>query len=148
MKLSKYFTLEEFTYSQIAERKGLDNTPPEALLPRIQRTARGLDGIRELTGFPIFLSSGYRSMKVNRAVGGVSSSQHVQGEAADIRCPGYGDSMRLASLIDQNKRVLGVDQVILEYGRWVHVSFSDRPRYETLSVYRGTGYMPGIKAAP
>ena len=120
-KLSEYFTLEELTHSQTAARKGLDNTPsPEALKNLKELCKNLLDPIRKLAGHPITVSSGYRSPAVNKAIGGVKTSQHVSGQAADINCPAIGQK-KLFDLI--RKSGLPFDQCIDEFSSWVHVSF-------------------------
>lgn len=146
MKLTQHFTLEEFTLSQTAVRANIDNTPLPEVIEVIQKTAEGLEKIRKLTGGKsIQISSGYRCRFLNNIVGGSPKSQHIRGEAADIICPSYGTPLELAILISDNMKELGIDQVILEFGRWVHVSFSDSPQYEALTIRsRAEGYLPGI----
>jgi zinc D-Ala-D-Ala carboxypeptidase len=120
-KLSEHFTLEEMTHSQTAVRKGLDNTPTPEVLKNLKALCKNLlDPIRKLAGHPITVSSGYRSPAVNRAIGGVRTSQHVSGEAADINCAALGQK-KLFDLI--RKSGLPYDQCIDEFGSWVHVSF-------------------------
>lgn len=144
-QLSPNFSLEEFVYSQTAARLGINNMPEPHVIKRLEFTAARLEGVRRVTGCPIFISSGYRCLELNRAVGGVASSQHVRGEAVDIRCPGYGSPFFLAKLLEQNMKVLGIDQLVLEFDQWVHVSFVEKnPRGEALTVRYGTGYKPGI----
>jgi len=145
-RLSENFSLDELTVSQEAVRRGLDNTPPDAVLPALFRTAEGLERIRESLGKPIVVTSGYRSKAVNAAVGGKETSQHVRGEAADIICPQFGDPAGVAQFIAERAAELGVDQVILEFDRWVHVSFSLTPRHMALTI-RASGTRPGIVAA-
>jgi hypothetical protein len=136
MKLTDHFTLAELTHSQTADRKGLDNTPPPDVIPRLAATAHGLEMIRALVQCPIIISSGYRSPAVNAAVGGAKASQHLTGQAADITAPWFGPPKRLmAAIIKAN---LPFDQCILEYanqgGGWVHVSFTDKPRGQALVI--------------
>jgi hypothetical protein len=119
------------TKSATATRLGIDNTP-DALV-RYNLTAlieNVLDPLREAWGAPIIVTSGYRCARLNKAVGGASSSQHTKGEAADIRTlsDSRADNMRLLRLL--LKMGLPFDQLICEYpdaqGRpdWIHVSFS------------------------
>lgn len=145
MSLSQHFSLEELTVSQEAARRGLSNEPPPELLPALRRTAEGLERIRALLGCPIVVTSGYRSATVNALVGGAAASQHTRGEAADIIAPGFGTPAAVAQKIAGEIEALGVDQVILEFGRWVHVSFRDRPRHLALTIRSAAeGYRPGI----
>ena len=141
MNIGKHFTLAELTHSQAAARKGLKNDPDAAALESLQLLVRNvLDPLREALGRPITVSSGYRSPLVNRAVGGASSSQHVLGQAADIVVPGMHVTEVVARI-----RALGLpfDQLIDEFGSWVHVSHGPRNRRQTLRARRtsaGTKY--------
>ena len=118
----KYFTIEELTKSETALSYGIDNTPPERLLPNLHRLMDYLDNVREAYGKPIRVSSGYRSAQLNGIVGGVSTSQHKQGLAADLVVP---DLEHLMAVI---RKLGGFDQLIDERpkgrGRWVHVSIA------------------------
>ncbi len=132
----KYFTMTELTSSATARRKGIDNTPSgteKAALTAL--VANILDPLREAYGKPIVVTSGYRCAKLNRAVGGAPKSQHVAGEAADIRSLSDfpSENKRLFDLIVRLK--LPFDQLIDEYDyNWVHVSYSIRNRREVLHV--------------
>lgn len=125
MKLTHHFTLAELTASNTAHRLGLDNTPAQELLPRLVLTAEMLERIRSTLGVPITVTSGYRAPEVNRAVGGVTSSDHAQGHAADIVAPGYGTPYQIAKLLAPLVSTLSIGQLILEGVKgkqWVHVS--------------------------
>lgn len=134
MKLGKYFTLEEMTRSQTASRHGIDNSPDddqEAALRAL--VARVLDPLRERLGRPVNVSSGFRSPEVNRRVGGSSTSQHRFGEAADITVPGMSVSAVVREIVGAG---LPFDQLIDEFGAWVHVSHGPRHRREVLRARR------------
>jgi len=122
----KYFTIEELTASATAKRKGIDNTPTPGAQSNLKHLVeRVLDPLREAYDNPIVVDSGYRCPKLNKAVGGVSNSQHVTGEAADIRTLSDRpkDNRKLFDLIIKLK--LPFDQLIDEYGyNWIHVSCS------------------------
>ncbi|MFN7929878.1 MAG: D-Ala-D-Ala carboxypeptidase family metallohydrolase [Blastocatellia bacterium] len=139
MQLGKYFTLEEFTISQTAIRRGIDNTPtPEVFANLEALTLNLLDPLRERLGHPIVVSSGYRSPALNQAVGGASrngkpTSQHCFGEAADITCPAIGQKQLFDYLRHSE---LPFDQLIDEFGQWVHVSFGIKDRREVLRARR------------
>lgn len=137
MKLSTgNFTLQEFSFSPLAEKHGLDNRPPDALLPAVLRTLEGLESVRSLVGdLPITISSGYRCEDLNTIVRGSKTSQHMKGEAADISCKAFGSPRELAILIRDNEDLIKYDQLILE-ATWVHISFSLKPRYQALTVTR------------
>lgn len=87
MKLSEHFTLEELTRSATAKARGIDNTPTERDKANLKRLAdQVLEPLRKMAGVPIIVTSGYRCPKLNAAVGGEPTSQHMRGEAADIKC--------------------------------------------------------------
>ena len=125
MKLSKNFTLAEFTKSQTALRRGLDNTPTEKHLKAAKALFEHVvQPVREQFG-PTIINSGYRGKELNEAVGGSSKSQHCKGEAVDIECPGTSN-YEVAKWIFDN---LQYDQLILEFytpgipdSGWVNVS--------------------------
>ena len=126
----KYFTIKELTKSTTAKNKGIDNTPGPLIIKNLESLVDNiLDPLREAWGKPIQVTSGYRCPKVNKAVGGSSTSQHVKGEAADIRViPNTRAGNK--SLYELIKKLgLPVDQCINEYDySWVHVSFGPRNR--------------------
>jgi hypothetical protein len=143
MQISTHFSLSELTFSQTADRLGLDNTPTDAIVDNLVSLAHGLEMVRALVGVPLYISSGYRSPQVNRAVGGQLNSQHCTGQAADISAPAYGDASSLLKVILANK--LPFDQAILEYYRpatlsepsrgWCHISFvRGTPRQQALVI--------------
>lgn len=81
----KYFTITELTKSATATKQGIDNTPSAEVTANLTALVdKVLDPLREIYGKPIYVSSGYRCPKLNKAVGGVSNSQHLKGEAADL----------------------------------------------------------------
>lgn len=132
----KYFNYYELTASSTAKRKGIDNTPDATVRANLTAlVANILDPLREAYGKPIVVSSGYRSPKLNRAVGGAAKSQHVTGQAADIHTLSDtpADNKKLYDMILKLK--LPFDQLINEYDfNWVHVSFSPRNRRQVLKI--------------
>jgi hypothetical protein len=117
-QLSPHFMLEELIRSQVATRNGLDNTPDPAIVANLIRLATALETVRAVLGNrPIQIDSGYRSPIVNGLVGGVASSAHCDGRAADFICPDFGDPKAIC----QELVIAGVafDQLIFE-GSWVH----------------------------
>lgn len=126
--LSKNFTYEELTHSATAKRLKINNTPNDEEKGKLKKLAETiLQPIREKYGRPLVVTSGFRCVKLNLAVGGVKSSQHCKGEAADIRSvsDSVKDNKELFDLVLQmikNKEIT-VGQLIDEYGyNWVHVS--------------------------
>ena len=86
MNLSKHFTLDEMLKSPTAQRLGIDNTPNAEQLENLRDLVEYiLEPLRIHYGRPIIVTSGFRCAKLNKAVGGSSTSQHVKGEAVDIR---------------------------------------------------------------
>lgn len=136
MKLTDHFTLGELTHSQTADRLGLDNTPPVAIIKNLTATAHVLEMIRALVQCPIIVSSGYRSPKLNKAVGSKPTSQHLTGCAADITAPALGSPQVLMAAIIKSR--IPYDQCILEFaskgGGWVHISWAVKPRGQALVI--------------
>jgi zinc D-Ala-D-Ala carboxypeptidase len=125
MNLTLHFSLSELTASAKAAKVGIDNTPAPELLPRLVLLAELLERIRERLDAPVIVTSGYRCPKLNRAVGGVTSSDHTQGHAADIVAPKFGTATDVAIALAPLVGVLGIGQIILEGVKgkqWVHVS--------------------------
>lgn len=130
MKLTKNFTLEELVFSVTANNHGIDNTPNAEAKAALKRLAvEVLQPIRNAWGQPIVISSGYRCTKLNKAVGGVANSQHLYGQAADIKAVNPADNGKLFKCIKRlvDNGTIKVGQLIWEYGsktnpRWVHVS--------------------------
>lgn len=142
-KLSRHFSLARLIHSDTARRCGIDNTPPPEILPNLHRLAAGLDEVRDLLGHPLRITSAYRCPALNEAVGGTAQSQHCQGLAADFVCPGFGEPLEIVQAIAASNLVY--DQCILEFGRWVHLSFSPTPRRRVLTIYSSAeGYLDGL----
>ncbi len=123
--MGKYFTIDELTRSTTAKKYGIDNTPsPEAKSALENLIEKLLDPIREAHGSPITVNSGYRSSALNRAVGGVATSQHTKGEAADITAGSQAENRELFELILTLK--LDFDQLIDERDyTWLHISLKE-----------------------
>ena len=120
--MSKYFTIEELCHSDTAIAKGIDNTPSEEVKKNLEALIENvLDPLREAYGKPIYVNSGYRNPALNKAVGGVSNSQHVKGQAADIDVHNTAENQKLYDYITNN---LDFDQCLWENGgAWIHVSY-------------------------
>ncbi len=118
----KYFSIKELTKSDTAARLGIDNTPSVAVVENLTALVDNvLDPLRELYGKPIHVSSGYRCPRLNKAVGGVASSQHLTGQAADL-CQGSREENR--RLFIYLEEYCTFDQLLWENGgAWVHVSY-------------------------
>lgn len=141
----QYFTLSELLHSDAAYRLHIANQPTAADVRNLNLlVAAILDPARRLIGSPIYVTSGYRSKTLNRAIGGSSTSQHTRGQAADITC---SDNALLFRLVYYN---LPFDQLIWEKGTttspaWVHVSYNPNlttQRHQSLRTLDGHTYLP------
>lgn len=143
MKLSKNFSLSEMTRSSTATKKGIDNAPNSSQIENLRILCDNvLQPLRDALG-PITISSGFRSVKLNTAIGGSSSSQHcaLKGAAGDIDL-----GSRNAEVFNYIKDNLVWDQLIWEFGdtdknpSWVHVSFNkDNNRKQILKAIKQNG---------
>jgi len=162
MQLSKHFSLAEMCESDHALRMGIDNTPPESLIPNLRRTAAAHEAIREALCreagkvVTIFVTSGYRcealekiicakdfaAWCVRKNVPGDSVSwstyflrkTHPQGRSLDWKAPTFGTPLEVVSFIATRPEIMEhLDQIIME-GSWVHSGWSDKPRHEVLTA--------------
>ena len=141
-QLTKNFSLEELTASATAKAKKIDNTPTPQVRANLEKLCKEvLQPIRDKYGKAITVTSGYRSPKLNTAVGGVKTSQHMVGQAADIKCTGTSKAYLfnlIKSMID--KKEIKVGQLIWEYGtkqepNWIHVSLPYTKVNQILYLY-------------
>jgi len=129
MKLSNYLSLAEVTRSDTAKRNGISNEPTAEHLENLKVIAvEVFDKVREYFGVPIFVSSGYRSAALNKAIGGSSTSDHNLGRALDLDQDGHGNGVTNADVFKFIKDNLEFDQLIWEFGTdknpdWVHVGY-------------------------
>jgi hypothetical protein len=143
MRLTPNFSLEQLIHSETAERERIDNTPAPPIVENLRLLAQGLEQVRTLTGLPLKIVSGYRCPELNRRVGGAKTSQHTEGKAADFTCAGFGPPVDVIKAIRDSD--IDFDQCILEYARWVHISFSAAPRGKVLTIYDPKqGYLDGL----
>jgi len=141
-QLSPNFRLSEFLVSQTAARQGIANEPTQENVDNLtQLCLQVLEPVRSLLGSrPMFISSGYRSRKLNEAVGGANGSDHVYGRAADFTCPGFGSVLDIWTLL-HGKGDLPFYQLIREFDQgghgWVHISWrkpDPRPVHQVLII--------------
>lgn len=120
--ISKNISYKEATHSNTAKARKIDNTPDADTLVRMKLVAeKCFQPVREWYGRPINVNSFYRSPKLNWAIGGAKSSQHMKGEAIDISA---GSSIENEKLFNWLKDNVEFDQLINEYGfRWIHISY-------------------------
>lgn len=121
---SDFFTLEEFTRSSTAKRLKIDNTPSDEVVRNIQYGVQMvLDPLRRILQTPIIITSGYRCAALNKAVGGVTSSWHTKGNAADLRVK---DEEEAKAIFQVLKTLPSVDTVLFEHSTssiWMHVQW-------------------------
>ena len=133
INLSEHFTLRELTKT----KTGIENVPNEAQVNNLKRLCGWLERLRkrwnDLYGEgddPIIINSGFRSPEVNKAVGGVATSNHLTGCAVDIRCIGMEQALRYAAILldisDLNRE--DYDELLIEQkGRVIWIHFAVRP---------------------
>lgn len=143
MKLSKNLYLSEVTKSRTAKRLGISNEPTKEHLVNLQILAEKIfQPIRDYYNSPIYISSGYRSESLNKAIGGSKSSQHCKGQAIDIDRDGHSLPNN-GQIFEYIKNNLEFDQLIWEFGSntnpdWVHVSYNTNgsQRKQILVAYK------------
>lgn len=154
MQLSEHFNLKEFTKSETAIRKRIDNTPNAAHAQNLKNVCEKiLEPVRNHFGKPVRINSGYRGPALNAAVGGSSKSQHCNGEAVDFEIDGLPNP-DLAKWVSEN---CDFDQIILEFydpkegpnSGWVHASYTTsgqnrKQKLTAVTVNGKTVYKPGF----
>ena len=129
MKLTEHFTLEEMIVSEYAARNGIKNTPSATAVQNLTLLCQNvLEPLRQIVQKPVIITSGYRSKKVNEAIGGSSTSQHMKGQAADFIVIG----LTLDEVFTIVAGQLPFDQLIQEFGQWIHASYKEPLRKEKL----------------
>lgn len=118
----EYFTIKELTRSYKADELKIDNTPSDNAIAKLEDLINNvLDPARRMLGEPIYVNSGYRCAKVNSAVGGAETSQHIKGEAVDITTGSRKGNRRLFDILKERGEY---DQLIDEHDlKWIHVSY-------------------------
>ena len=141
-KLSNNFSLEELIASSTAKLKKIDNSPSPEVIKNLKKLCEEvLQPIRNKYGRAITVTSGYRSPKLNAAIGGVKNSQHVTGQAADIKCTATSKAVLFNIIKDMIKNgEIKVGQLIWEYGtknepNWIHVSLPYSKVNQILYLY-------------
>jgi len=137
MNLSAHVTLKEFQASGIATLRNLNNQMNESQIASAKLLCENVfEPLRIHLNTPIEISSGFRSLQVNKMIGGASTSQHTKGEAMDIKIDAKGFHFI--------KDKLDFDQLIWEFGNdenpsWVHVSYSSKNRKQVLKATKKNG---------
>lgn len=156
MNLSEHFTLAEFTASETAARRGIVNDLPMELLANAKRTAEMLERIRAFLcrqagrEVPLLMSSGFRCLALNRALGSKDDSDHPKALAADWSAPTFGRPTDIAKLLAPRVDELGIGQLINEFpsasGGWVHTGVSMPPlAANRVITITPAGTLPGIR---
>jgi len=149
MKLSKNLSLREAVRSTTAKRLGIKNEPSDGEVLNLKAVSKNVfQPIRDNFGVPIYVSSGFRSKKLNKSIGGSATSQHCQGRALDLDADVFG-GVSNADIFFYIKECLDFDQLIWEFGNgenpdWVHVSYTSQEnnRNRVLKAYKDPEY-PG-----
>jgi hypothetical protein len=143
MKLSQHLSLSEVIRSESAKRNGISNMPIALHIENFKLLAEKVfEPIRTHFGVPIHISSGYRSVELNKCIGGSLTSQHCQGEAIDIDMDSSTSGVTNKMVFDYIKNNLEFDQLINEFDySWVHVSYEStgKQRKQVLDAIRVNG---------
>ncbi len=145
--LSTNFSLDELIFSQTAARLGIDNMPDKATLKNLEHLAAQLEIVRShLGGVAILISSGYRSPALNKAVKGSAKSAHISGLAVDFTAPRFGTVLQTSKAAAASG--VAFDQVIYEFGRWVHLGVAapgTTAKAELLSIMVAGQFETGLR---
>jgi len=143
MKLSAHLDLSEVIRSESAKRNGISNMPIPLHIENFKLLAEKVfEPVRVHFGCPIHISSGYRSIELNKCIGGSLTSQHCQGEAIDIDMDSSTSGVTNRMVFDYIKDNLEFDQLINEFDySWVHVSYEStgKQRKQVLDAIRVNG---------
>ena len=139
MQISEHFTLDELIDSEAGTRLNIEEqfTPSDAVVQNLKKLCVNiLEPLRDIFKAPIIISSGYRCPRVNKAIGGSRTSQHIEGKAVDFKVIGYTVEEVFKTIVDSG--VL-FDQCIQEFNKWVHISYdSKRVRREKIRATKGS----------
>jgi len=148
--LSPHFSLEEFTFSLTALQRNIDNTPTAMQIARMECLCDNiLEPIRQRFNKPVKIMSGFRSSALNEAIKGSATSQHMLGEAVDIKVRDVANAVLWHWIVD----TLSFDQCIAEKlvkshegAGWIHVSHKavGKQRGDALS-FLGDKYVKGFQ---
>lgn len=145
-QLSKSFSLQEATVSQTAAREGIDNTPSQSILQNMIFAATKLQLVRDYLDEPLRVTSWYRCPELNKAVGGAADSAHMYGYAIDCHVDSTSPYLLCLKVYEfLRKSGIPFDQMIHEFGTWMHISFDPKGREQTLTIFHPERkYVPGL----
>lgn len=121
--MKNYFTIKELCNSSTAKKYGIDNTPSNTIISHLNILISFLNGVREAWGSAIWVNSGYRCPRLNKLVGGSTTSAHLNGYAADL-WPGNGKINEFKKFMVNYCKNRKFDQLLLESSgnaQWVHI---------------------------
>lgn len=125
----EYFTISELCRSNVAERLGIENIPNQYQQANMVKLIENLlDPIRKMWGAPIYVNSGFRTARLNKAIGGAINSEHLNGCAADIRAVDIRDNGELFTRIVESGipfRQLIWEEGTMDYPQWIHISYNE-----------------------
>jgi len=138
--MNNYFTIKELCYSYTAEQKGIDNSPSKEIEEHLKELISFLNPIREKWGSGIRVNSGYRCPELNKAVGGVDTSAHMLGYAADLYPVNdkFDDFKTFIVNYLQDKEF---DQCILETSgnsEWIHLGLYNNRHQQRKQIFKLT----------
>ena len=150
MNLSTHFTLDEFTQSDTAKRLGIDNDLPIIYYPAAYKTAAMLERIRAYLSerhaapVPMSITSGYRCLALNRAIGSADTSDHIKAMAADFKAPVFGTPYEVSKMLAEAMDFLQIGQLIYEH-TWIHVSTRTPEKIlNRILTVQGKDYVTGV----
>ena len=147
--IGRHFKLKHLIYSNTAKNKSINNFPGIDKTPSQTEVVENLKKLMNIVIDPIvdvypnlIITSGYRSINLNKSIGGSGTSQHCFGQAVDIQIPGLTTAEVYNYIYYQ---VTGWDQLIWEYPErggksWVHVSYGPRNRRKTTLASKSSNY--------
>lgn len=138
----KNFTFQELVHSDTAKQRNINNIPADfEVIRNLVNTAEKMQEVRDFLGHPITITSGFRCKELNHWLAGSRNSQHIEGEAIDFICPGFGSLPDIAEAIITSG--IEFDQLILEPS-WIHISFSRGMQRNQTLTYTGGVFISGI----
>lgn len=134
--MSAHFTLQEFLHSNTALSNHIENLPAWENIDNLKHLADTMEKVRTILGSkPVTITSGFRAPNVNAAVGGVSNSAHLYGFACDFVVPSFGTPLTICKALEPHIAELDIDQLIHEFGDWVHLGLSaSTPRHMAMTI--------------